>query len=329
MRGLGIEFIILMVLVLGGGGAAVYALFFTDAAKNRRKMLARMKQLGQRNVKSGKADAGETNLRRDDDRTALDKLARRILPNPKILMRRLEATGKNITIGKYLVMSVVVAVVAAVAAWIFAPVPAGVTPLIGLAAGVMIPHKLVNRWGLKRSAEFTDQLPEALDLIGRGVKSGLPVAETISSVSEEMDAPISVEMGRVIQDMRAGMTLETALWLAAERVNSPEFKFFVVTLSVSRETGGNLAETLEGLSEMVRGRRQMKKKVKAVASEANASKYILGGLPVAIGLVLFIIANEYIMILFNTEGGNKLLAVGTVLMTIGWKVMDKMANFDI
>ena len=329
LRGLGPEFIILLVLVIGGGGAAAYALFFTNAAKNRRKMRERMKQLGLRNQKTSKVDEVETNLRRDEDRTALDKLARRILPNPQILKRRLEATGKNISIGKYLGLSVFVAVLTAIAAWMFAPVPQLVTPLIGLVGGILLPHRQVNKWIKKRADAFTDQLPETLDQIVRGVKSGLPVAETIDSVSQEMEPPVSVEMARVMEDTRAGMTLEAALWLAAERVNSAEFKFFCVTLSVQRETGGNLAETLDNLSELVRGRKQMKKKVIAVSSEARASKYILGGLPIGIGLMLFLIATDYIMVLFTTDAGHTILGIGGVMLTIGWVVMDKMANFEV
>ena len=208
MRGLGPEFIFLLVLVFGGGGAGAYALFFTAAAKNRRKMRERMKQLGQRNKKSSKVDEVETSLRRDEDRTALDKLARRILPNPKILKRRLEATGKNISIGKYLGLSVFVAILTAVAAWMFAPVPPLVTPLIGLVGGILLPHRQVNKWIKKRADAFTDQLPETLDQIVRGVKSGLPVAETIDSVSVEMEPPVSVEMARVMVEFRR----DVALW---------------------------------------------------------------------------------------------------------------------
>ena len=329
MRGLGPEFLILLVIVFGGSGAAAWFMFFSTAARNRRKMRERMKGLGQRNKKTIKPEEGETSLRRDDDRTMLDKLARRVLPNPKILKVRLEATGKNMTIGKYLALCVVIALVAAIASWVYAPVPAAVTPLIGIIAGILVPHKLVNRWIRKRSDAFTDQLPETLDMIVRGVKSGLPVGETIDSVSEELPAPMGEEMARVMEDTRVGMTLEAALWLAAERVNSPEFKFFVVTLSVQRETGGNLAETLDNLSELVRGRKQMKKKVIAVSSEARASKYILGGLPIGIGSILMLVSTDYIMVLFTTDAGHIILAIGSVMMSMGWFVMGKMADFEV
>ncbi len=328
-RGIDPLFYILVVLLVGGVGAAAYFLFFSAAARSRRKMLERMKGLGQRNQPKKIVEEEAGSLRRNEDRTALDRLARRILPNPKILKQRLEATGKNISIGKYLIFSVLTAIAAGIASYMYAPVPAAVTPLMGIVAGIVIPHKLVNRWKLKRAAEFTDQLPDALDLIVRGVKSGLPVAETINSVSEEMPAPMGQEMARVMEDTRVGMALEAALWLAAERVNSPEFKFFCVCLSVQRETGGNLAETLDNLSELVRGRKQMKKKVRAVASEARASKYILGGLPIAIGAMLAIVANDYIMVLFTTDPGHIILGIGSVMMSIGWFVMDKMADFEV
>ena len=313
-------------------GLAFYFLVLSESAKNRRKMRERMKSLGDRNKKTKASDAASaagTSLRRDQAGTAMDQLARRLLPNPKILRDRLEATGQPIGIGKYFGISIVVGIVCGAAFWFYSGMPAAAAPLVGLAGGVLLPHKFISRKIAKRQAEFLNQLGEGMDLIVRGVKSGLPVAETVNTVSEEMPNPIGGEFRRVMEDTRVGMTLEAAFWESAQRMGVAEYKFFVVTLTVQRETGGNLAETLEGLAELVRNRKQMKLKVKAMSSEARASMYILGGLPFGIGGILSLVAPQYIGTLFVTEPGHYVLGVGGVLLGMGWLVMNKMVAFEI
>lgn len=308
-------FIVILFSVLSGGKS--------------RKMKERMKALGERGKTSKAPTDAAANLRRDSDAGGLDKLARRILPNPDILRARLEATGKPITIGKYFAISIVVGIIGAVAYWRFSGLTPLAAPIVGIGVGAMLPHKFISRLVIKRRELFVAQLSEALDLIVRGVKSGLPVGETINSVSEELEDPIAGEMRRVIEDTRIGSTLEEALWAAAQRVDVSEFKFFVVTLTVQRETGGNLAETLENLSDLVRTRKTMKLKVKAMASEATASRNILIGLPIALASVLALIAPEYIGILFTTNPGHWLLGIASAMLGMGWIVMSKMVNFEI
>jgi len=331
MRGLfaGPEILILFAIVGIPAAILIFALFFSGSAKNRRKMRERMKSLEARNKKLKEEDTPAARLRRDEGATALDRLARRILPNAQVLRARLEATGKPLTIGKYFGLSILTGLIAATGYWLFTDYPVAATPLVGIAAGVILPHKVISRMILKRQDLFVSQLAQALDLIVRGVKSGLPVAETINSVAEEMPAPIGQEFGRVMEDTRVGMTLETALWAAAERVQTTEFKFFVVTLTVQRETGGNLAETLDNLSELVRSRKQMKLKVKAMSSEARASQYILGGLPFAIAGMLLLVAPDYILTLWRTDPGHWIIGIGGTMLSIGWFVMGRMVNFEI
>jgi tight adherence protein B len=328
MRGLGPEFIVLLVLVLGAVGVVVWFIALSPAAKNRRKMKERMKTLNKKQLTT-EGETPEMRLRRDEERTALDKLARRLLPNPEILKAKLDATGKNLTIGKYLGMCIVFGLIAAGGYIAFTDFPTAAAPLIGIAVGAFLPHWLVKRWINKRQDAFVNALPEALDMIVRGVKSGLPVAETVVVVAEEMEGPIAEEFRRVTEDARVGMTLEAALWAAAMRLEAPEFKFFVVVLTVQRETGGNLAETLDNLSELVRSRKQMKLKVKAMSSEARASQYILGGLPFAIAGLLLLVSPDYILTLWRTSAGHVILAIGGVMLFMGWWVMGRMVNFEI
>ncbi|UCH73428.1 MAG: type II secretion system F family protein [Rhodospirillales bacterium] len=329
MRGLGPEIIVLLLVLAIPIVGAVYYFALSPAARNKRKVREKMKSLSEKERKLKEAENREMSLRRDEDRTALDKFARRVLPKPEVLRNRLEATGKPITIGKYLLASIIIGVMTGICYWLFTDYPVAAAPFLGIAAGAFLPHKYVNRLIAKRQESFVAGLAEGLDLIVRGVKSGLPVAETISVVGDEMEGPISEEFKRVTEDMRVGMTLEQALWAAAERIGTAEFKFFVVVLSVQRETGGNLSETLDNLSEMVRSRKQMKLKVKAMSSEARASQYILGGLPFAIAGLLLLISPHYIMTLWHTEAGNTILMIGGAMLAMGWWVMGRMVNFEI
>ena len=330
MRNIGPEILFLLIPVLFGIGALVWFLALSPAAKNRRKLKERMKTLNKKQLAGGgAAETPAMRLKKDESRTSLDKLARRLLPNPDILRARLEATGKDLSIGKYLGMMFVSGSLGAVAYIFMTDLPQYLAPLVGIGLGLLIPDRLVKRWVAKRQDAFVNSLPEALDMIVRGVKSGLPVAETITVVGEEMDGVIAEEFTRVMEDARIGMELEAALWASAVRLNATEFKFFVVVLTVQRETGGNLAETLENLSELVRSRKAMKMKVIAMSSEARASMYILGGLPFAIGGMLFLVSRDYIMTLFITDTGHTILMIAGVLLFMGWAVMNKMVNFEI
>jgi len=329
VRGLGPEIIVFLLVMAVPIVGAVYFFVFSPSARNKRKMREKMKSLSEKEKRLKEAESREMSLRRDEDRTALDRFARRVLPRAEVLRTRLEATGKKITIGKYLLASIIIGVMAGVCYWLFTDFPVAAAPLLGIAAGAFLPHKYVNRLITKRRDAFVAGLAEGLDLIVRGVKSGLPVAETISVVGDEMEGPISEEFRRVTEDIRVGMTLEQALWAAAERIGAAEFKFFVVVLSVQRETGGNLSETLDNLSEMVRSRKQMKLKVKAMSSEARASQYILGGLPFAIAGLLLLVSPAYIMTLWHTDAGNTILWIGGAMLFMGWWVMGRMVNFEI
>lgn len=330
MRGAVPEVIILLVLVLIAVAVVVWFFALSPAAKNRRKMQERMKTLNKKKLAGAETSATPgAQLRRDEGRTALDNLARRLLPNPEVLRAKLLATGKKISFGKLFAMAVGFGVASAGAFVFFTDFPSILALPVGMGASVFFPSWLLKRWIGQRQSEFTASLPEALDMIVRGVKSGLPVAETIIVVAEEMEGVIAEEFQRVAEDARIGMTLEAALWTSAVRLDVAEFKFFVVVLTVQRETGGNLAETLENLCELVRSRRQMKLKIIALSSEARASQYILGGLPFAIAGLLMLIAPDYILTLFRVDAGHTILIIGAVMMTMGWTIMGKMVNFDV
>jgi len=181
----------------------------------------------------------------------------------------------------------------------------------------------------KRIKAFTAQFPDAIDQIVRGLKSGLPVTESIASVGREMADPVGAEFRQVSDSIKFGRSLEDTLWATAKRLDTPEFKFFVISLSVQRETGGNLAEALANLSDILRRRRQMKMKIKAMSSEAKASAIILGSLPFIMFGIIFAMSPDYEMQLFTDPRGQTMLIVGLFIMSIGIAVMNKMVRFEI
>ena len=162
-----------------------------------------------------------------------------------------------------------------------------------------------------------DQFPDALGMIVRSVRVGVPVSEAISIVAREAMDPTAREFGRVAEQVAIGSTMEEALRNMAERNSLPEYSFFAVTLSLQSQTGGGLTETLEGLAETVRKRAAARDRGSALAAEAKMSMYILAALPPCSGAILFIVNAPYIMLLFERQTGEKILAFACILWCVG------------
>jgi tight adherence protein B len=201
--------------------------------------------------------------------------------------------------------------------------------LLSLIFGVGLPHMIVGRMAKKHLKKFTALFPDAIDLIVRGLKSGLPVTDSIAAVGREMPDPVGSEFCLVSDNVKFGQSLEDALWDTAKRLDTPEFKFFVISVSVQRETGGNLGEALGNLSEILRRRRQMDMKIKAMSSEAKASAMILGALPFIMFAIIFAMSPDYASDLFTDPRGQIMLGGGLAIMSMGVAVMSKMVRFDI
>lgn len=181
----------------------------------------------------------------------------------------------------------------------------------------------------RRRNRFADQFPEAIDLMVRGVRSGLPIGETIVMAGTDMPQPLSTVFAQASSRVRLGDSLEAALGRAGQNLKLAEFDFFMVALSVQRETGGNLAETLENLSTLLRKRRQMRLKIRAMSSEARASALIVGSLPFVVGGILFSMNPDYVGDLLFDPRGRLMLIGALVLQGLGATVMAKMVRFQI
>jgi tight adherence protein B len=244
------------------------------------------------------------------------------------LALRLERTGRGWTTRQYLYTSLGIALSLAVLLYL----KTGALMLsagVGVLFGAGLPHMVVGYFVKKRLNNFNSKFPDAIELLVRGLRSGLPVTETLGIVSSEIPGPVGSEFKGVVERIRIGRTMEEALQETADRLGTPEFQFFVITLAIQRETGGNLAETLSNLSDVLRKRAQMKLKIKAMSSESKASAYIVGALPFMVFVMIYIINPEYIGGFFTED---RLIVAGLgglVWMSIGGFIMAKMVSFEI
>ena len=199
----------------------------------------------------------------------------------------------------------------------------------GRQLGAGLPHMVVGYLINKRTNAFITKFPDGIELLVRGLRSGLPVTETLSIVSTEVPGPVGYEFKTVIDRIKVGKTMEDALQDTADKLGIAEFNFFTITLAIQRETGGNLAETLSNLANVLRQRAQMKLKIRAMSSESKASAYIVGSLPCLVFGAIFMINPSYMGTFFTDD---RLIATGLgagVWMGVGVMMMAKMVNFEI
>ena len=259
----------------------------------------------------------------------VDLWLKRVLPNPDKLRVRLERTGKAFTIGQLLLVMVASAMSVAIGLRVFAALDVAVCLTAGLLIGLVIPNKVVTIMGNRRVTTFMKGFSDAIDLIVRGLRSGLPFIESVNAVGKEFPDPIGIEFRRISDAVKLGQSIESAMWDVAERIDSPEYKFLIVAMSIQRETGGNLAETLTNLSDLLRKRRGLKLKIRALSSEARASAYIIGSLPFIMFLLINAVNHDYISALWLDERGQHMALGGMGWMFIGFYVMYQMVNFEV
>ena len=244
------------------------------------------------------------------------------------LMLRLDRTGRSWTVAQYLYVSLGIAVVMTMLIYY----KSGALLLglgLGMFAGAGLPHWVIGTMIKRRRNAFITRFPDAIELLVRGLRSGLPVTETISVVASEVPGPVGAEFKLVGERIKIGKQIDDALQDTADRLDAPEFNFFCIALAIQRETGGNLAETLSNLADMLRKRGQMKLKIRAMSSESKASAYIVGSLPfVVFGLVFWI--NPAYLGDFFTDDRLIIAGFGGLLwMAIGAFIMAKMVSFEI
>jgi tight adherence protein B len=327
------EWIQILALALGAVavGALAYALLFPyiSGEKAAEKRIATVTERSGRRIAGRTGDGEQTSNRKKAVADTLKDLDDRQGKKERVSMRvRIERAGLEITPNTFWVASAVSGVVTGAVFMLSAPS----LPLIASAAAMFVGGLGLPRWFLsqltkRRQKKFLDEFANSIDVIVRGVKSGLPLNECLGIIAREASDPIRSEFQAVVDHARVGVTLGDAFERMTLRMPLPEVRFFAIVIAIQQQAGGNLSEALGNLSGVLRDRKLMSAKIKALSAEAKASAGVLGSLPFIVMALVYITTPKYMTFLFVTKVGQFLLAISAVWMTVGILVMKKMINF--
>ena len=282
--------------MIGDGGTSE-----KSEGRRQRRIQEKVKQLEQRGAKKSRLD---------------------------VIQGDIMQAGLDVSVTTYFVIGAVVGVLGAFAYMLTGLHPLGAIAVL-LIGGLLLPKFVLKSMAKGRQAKFTSGFADAIDLIVRGIRSGLPINECFNVVAREFDPPLGEEFRLLVEGQNLGMTLDDLMARGIERLPTAEYKFFAIVIQIQRQTGGNLADTLSNLSTVLRDRKKMRDKAQAMASEAKASAMIIGSLPFCVAGLLSVVNPDYLMLLFTETTGNILLAIGAFWMTCGSLVMRKMINFSM
>lgn len=321
----GVLILLTAALALAGGGGLVFAFSAPSNAQKRVAAVARVHlpaaAQGRLAVVAGQQRRKSVqNLLKDIERQQAEKKTR------PTLQRRIAQAGLRVSPRAFWIASGAAALFTALVC-LFGGMPVFVIILAPFAVGLGLP-----RWGLafvtkRRQKKFTSEFANAIDVIVRSVRSGLPTNEALRIVAKEMAEPVAGEFTKLCEGLKVGVTMELGLKRMYENMPTPEVNFFTIVMNVQSKSGGNLSEALGNLAAVLRDRKRLQGKIKALSSEAKASALIIGCLPPGVTLMVYFTTPDYIMPLFTTRPGNLMLAGCAIWMSIGVFIMKKMINF--
>ena len=315
---------VLAFITIGGlGWAFVGGGDSTDTAVKRAQGFGVPKQAANA---AKKAAANTPEVRRKQIMLQLQESERAERKARVSLSAKLKQAGLSTTVRTFWIISAVMGVFA-----FLLPLMFGLNLLIGLGAAVIVglglPRWVVGFLGKRRMKKFSSYFADAVDVIVRGIKSGLPVHDCFKIIARESPAPLGPEFQKLVEGMGVGLTLPQALDKMYERMPTPELKFFAIVIAIQQKTGGNLAEALSNLTTVLRARKMMGEKIKALSSEATASAGIIGSLPPAVMILVSLTTPAYMARLFTDPRGQFMLLVAVSMMAFGIFVMKKMISF--
>ncbi|MDX2096008.1 MAG: type II secretion system F family protein [Alphaproteobacteria bacterium] len=316
------------ILWIGLGALLALVYFSSGSGMSGKKKAARLARVTRKNAPMLRA--GTASLRRlnPGEDTSLGQMLASMQSIAK-LRARLEVAGLTQTTPQQFLLIMGGITLGMTLVLLLLGKPLLVSLPIGLLFGLAIPHLVVGRKIKKRQKMFLKLFPDAIDLMVRGLRAGLPVAESFINVSKELPPPMGDTFGTIAQQTQLGMPMEKALAENATKLGLTEFNFFVTTIILQRETGGNLGEILNNLSEMLRQRHMMRLKIGALSSEARASAYIIGALPFLVFGILMAVSPDYLQPLFNDARGNKALIGAMASLGMGAFIMKRMTQLEI
>jgi tight adherence protein B len=321
--------ILLALLAIVAVGAAGFALVPSMLGSNRAgKRINALKGDLQANRREANASRTRENRRKEIQSTLKQQtelLERRKKKVP--LQDQIFQAGMKIKRNEFIRNQVILALIIFAICFVM-QVPLLFAAVFGIAGGYLLPRWYMARRRKKFQNAFLDELPNAVEAIVRGVKSGLPLNDSMRLVAKEAKEPIKSEFQRVLDQQAVGKSIAEAVLILFDRVPLPEINFFVVVITVQAQAGGNLSEALGNLSRVLRNRKKMKQKVKAMSSEAKASAGIVGSLPFIVGILVTLTTPGYMLPLIETPIGMMWLGIAVILMGTGLFVMNRMIQFD-
>lgn len=285
--------------------------------------------LGESAAVAGSSAAGNIRQRRIQERLQeLEEGKKETKTRRNQIRLDLLQAGVEVNVKRYILLSLLAGIVAGAVSIPFLPNPIMAIP-IGLIAALGLPKFVLKIMARNRQKAFTANFANAIDVLIRGMKSGLPVGECLAINGREAPDPVGEEFRLLVEGQKIGLDREELLSRGVERIPTSEYRFFSIVLVIQEQTGGNLASTLENLANVLRERKRLRDKVKALSSEAKSSALIIGSLPFIVTALLGLISPEYIGLLFKETIGTFIIVGGLAWMAIGVLVMRKMINFKV
>jgi tight adherence protein B len=333
----GIDPTVLAIIVLAAvaAGAVCYGLLFSRI-ETEKKAASRVNrvasaQLDKANVKAARDRVQEMSKRRKSVQDNLKDLEKRQQENAKkklTLKSRLTQAGLAVTPARFYMFSAIFGVVLMFVAFLAG---ASLMVILGvpIVAGLGLPRWVLGFLIKRRQNKFLDEFPNALDVIVRSIKSGLPLNDAIRLIANEGKEPVKGEFRRVVESQQVGLSVPDACGRMSNHMPLQEVSFFAIVIAIQSQAGGNLSEAIGNLAKVLRERKKMKAKVKALSMEAKASAVIIGALPFIVATLVYLTSPDYMMILFTDPRGHLIMGISAVWMSIGIYVMRNMVSFDI
>jgi len=332
MFGLDITVIAVMVLAALGFGGIIFAFMF-DSVANENKQAKRLSNIQHRDVvKTSKANQriNDAAKRRKTVQDSLKDLyeKQKAKNNKKITLKKMIAqAGMKVSVQQFFIFSFIFGVLMTAAAFV-----SGFS-LIVIAGTFFVctfglPRWIVSYRRKRRFKQFTNEFANAVDVIVRGVKAGLPLNDCLTIIAKEAKEPVRSEFAKVVEAQHMGLTMGEAIHKLHDNVPIAETNFFGIVITIQQGAGGNLSEALGNLSHVLRDRKRLDGKIKAMSSEAKASAGIIGSLPFAVCILIYVTTPDYITLLFTHPTGHMILGGAGIWMSMGIMVMRNMINFD-
>ncbi|MEP9398043.1 type II secretion system F family protein [Mesorhizobium sp. KR2-14] len=335
----GLDLTVLVFILLAGcsAGAVAYAFLFksleNEKKADRRLQTVKYAETDRSVVKAARDKANEASRRRKSIQDSLKELDEKQKASDRNtrkppLRAQLRQAGLQVTVERFYAYSAICGVALSVFAFILGA-PLLLLPGVLIAGIFGVPRWFVAFKRARRVKAFLNEFPNALDVIVRAVKSGLPLNDAVRLIAVEAPEPVKTEFRRIVEAQQVGLSIPDAAMRMTETMPCSEAGFFGIVIQIQSQAGGNLSEALGNLSRVLRDRKKMKAKVQALSMEAKASAMIIGALPFIVAFLVYLSSPAYIMPLFTTSTGHLILGISGVWMSIGIFVMRKMMNFEV